>query len=372
MLKVRIYPEPKLHEIWQSWKAAIRFVYNTAIEALKSGFEGGSYQLEALILSNDLLPEWVKNAPRHPKANAVQDAFDSWKQARKNQGIASYRSCRTPVQTIKFKVGGFRNTTWYPNLTKGLSFKSSQPLPENCEYGTQLVYDRHRWFAVIPQYVNSTPTQQDKVIALDPGVRTFLTGFDGESVLEFGKGDIGRIVRLCLHLDKLMSNTDGKDIRTKQCRAYRRAAEKIRIKIRNLVDDAHKKIASYLVNNYKVIFLPTFETSNMVRRAKRRIHKKTARQMLNWSHYRFKQTLKSMAALKNVLVVDTNEAYTSKTCTFCGHVHKKLGGSKIFKCSNCGSHHDRDWNGARNIMLRALSGATFTLWGDAIEVFNCV
>ena len=29
-------------------------------------------------------------------------------------------------------------------------------------------------------------------IALDPGNRAFLTGYDGENVLEIGKGDIGR------------------------------------------------------------------------------------------------------------------------------------------------------------------------------------
>lgn len=369
-LKVRIYPEPTLHEVWQSWKAAIRFIYNLAVEALKGGFNGGGYELEALVLNNPVLPEWVKDAPRHPKANAVQDAFDAWKQARANGGQASFRSCREPVHTIKFKAGGYRNSTWYPNLTKGLGFKASQSLPTDCEYGTQLVYDRRRWFAIIPQHVRTEPTQQSDVIALDPGVRTFLTGYDGASVLEFGRGDIGRIARLCFHLDKLMGKADGTDIRTKERRSYRCAAERIRVKIRNLVDDAHKKIASYLVKNYKVIFLPTFETSQMVKRASRRIHKKTARQMLTWSHYRFKQTLKSMAALRNVLVVDTNEAYTSKTCTFCGHVHRKLGSFKVFKCPECGSVHDRDWNGARNILLRALSGATFTVTGDAIEIFN--
>jgi putative transposase len=42
------------------------------------------------------------------------------------------------------------------------------------------------------------------VIALDPGVRTFLTGFDGSRFIEFGSGDIGRITRLCQHLDNLI------------------------------------------------------------------------------------------------------------------------------------------------------------------------
>lgn len=58
---------------------------------------------------------------------------------------------------------------------------------------------------MIPEHISTETTTQNKVIALDPGVRTFLTGYDGETVLEIGKGDIERIVRLCFHLDKLIS-----------------------------------------------------------------------------------------------------------------------------------------------------------------------
>lgn len=100
-LKVRIYPQPELHEIWQRWKAAVRYVYNKAIEALKGGFVGGSYQLEACVLNNPTLPQWVKDAPSSTKANAVQDAYDAWKLAKANGGEACFRSCRAPVQTVK-------------------------------------------------------------------------------------------------------------------------------------------------------------------------------------------------------------------------------------------------------------------------------
>ncbi|OCQ91153.1 hypothetical protein BCD67_00310 [Oscillatoriales cyanobacterium USR001] len=73
-----------------------------------------------------------------------------------------------------------------------------------------------------------------------------------------------------------------------------------------------------------------------------------------------------------VIIVETNEAYTSKTCGKCGHVHTKLGGNKLFKCPECGYVTARDANGAFNIMLKALAGTPFTLTGDAIEVFSDV
>lgn len=368
--KVRVYPDSKLNQIWRHWLAGCRFVYNRCIEALKNGFQGSSYDLEALVLNN--LPDWLKTVPRHPKANAVQDAYDAWKQAKANKGEASFRSCRQSVSAIKFKRGNFIKGTWFPQLTKGCNFEASQTLPQSCDYGTQLVRDRRRWFAVIPEYVKIEPTTQNKVIALDPGVRTFLTGYDGETVLEIGKGDIERIIRLCFHLDKLISRAYQKQVKSKQRRSLLRASSRIRIKIRNLVDELHRQVANYLVGNYKVVFIPTFETSEMVVKSRRRINAKSVRSMLTWSHYRFKQLLTSMSDRHGVIIVETNEAYTSKTCGKCGHVHTKLGGNKVFKCPECGYVTDRDANGAFNIMLKALAGTPFTFTSDDIEVFSDV
>ena len=58
------------------------------------------------------------------------------------------------------------------------------------------------------------------IIALDPGVRTFMTGYDPSGMVwEWGKQDIGRIYRLCHTIDKLQSEWSKKDIR--HARRYR-------------------------------------------------------------------------------------------------------------------------------------------------------
>jgi putative transposase len=68
-----------------------------------------------------------------------------------------------------------------------------------------------------------------------------------------------------------------------------------------------------------------------------------------------------MALRRGVLVVRLSEAYTSKTCGKCGHLHTELGGSKTYKCPKCKTQIPRDINGARNIMLRALQAVAFTI-----------
>ena len=96
--------------------------------------------------------------------------------------------------------------------------------------------------AVFPEPAQVNPTKADGLIALDPGVRTFLTGFDGCKFLEFGNGDIGRITRLCQHLDDLVSRI-AKEPNKKRRRSMRRAAQSMRGKIRDLIDEADKQIA---------------------------------------------------------------------------------------------------------------------------------
>lgn len=360
VLKIRVFPSKELHKVWKKWLAAYRYIYNEAINLFHC-FDCLNLSAEAMdkfIQKLEVIPEWVLELPGHQRQEAIFEADDAVKRAKVDNGQASYKSCRKPRQTIQFKPGNFKNGTWYPRTTKGLTFTSPQQIPQQCPYGTELVY-RGSWFACFPQVVEETTTGSDKVIALDPGNRTFLTGYDGESILEIGKADIGRINRLCSHLDNLLSRTAKTS--GNQKRAMLRAANRMRTRIKNLVKDLHNKTASLLVNSYKLIYIPTFESSQMVIKSQRKINRKSVRNMLTWSHYKFRKHLEQAAVRAGVIVQLVNESYTSKTCSNCGHRHESLGGSKVFKCSNCGLQINRDWNGARNIMIRALQATAFTV-----------
>ncbi|NER03450.1 MAG: transposase, partial [Okeania sp. SIO3C4] len=49
--------------------------------------------------------------------------------------------------------------------------------------------------AVFPKEFKPENSLSQSIIALDPGVRSFLTGFDGEKFIDIGNGDITRIFR---------------------------------------------------------------------------------------------------------------------------------------------------------------------------------
>lgn len=360
--KIKIYPSPEVKKLWNKWVAACRYCFNQSIAYQKENGKMGKRKLRNIIMQSDL-PEWVKETPCHIRQNAIFDAHQAYTASQD----CKFRNCHAPRQTIKFNNSNFSQGQWYPKLTKGLDFKTSEPIPRKSINATQLVKTKSgEWFAVFLNETHPKRNKNDSIISLDPGVRSFLTGFDGQKFIEIGENDMVKINRLCSYLDDLMSRISQSFGHQKA--KMRKASSRLRNRIRDLVDECQKQVANYLTKNYKVILLPTFETSEMTKKNKRKIRTKTARQMLTWSHYRFKQVLKNKAELSGCHVIDVTEEFTSKTCTKCGHVHQKLGGSKVFKCPECGHSLKRDFNGALGIMLKALSDTTFTINfdGDAI------
>jgi len=92
------------------------------------------------------------------------------------------------------------------------------------------------------------------------------------------------------------------------------------------------------------------------RKKERKIGNKTVRNLLTWSHYRFRQRLlQKSREYPWCKIIETTEEYTSKTCGNCGTIKNNLGGNKVFKCSCCKVKIDRDFNGARNILIKYFS-----------------
>ena len=136
----------------------------------------------------------------------------------------------------------------------------------------------------------------------------------------------------------------------------RKAANKIKVKIRNLIDELHKKVAHFLVTHFDILLLPTFAVKQMTKRGARNLRKKSVRQMLTLSHHQFKVFLKQKALEYGVRVIDVCEAYTSKTVSWTGEVVANLGGSKVIMSSE-GHRMDRDLNGARGIFIKTVARA---------------
>jgi putative transposase len=306
------------------------------------------------------LPEWAKEVPYQIKAIAVKDACNAVKRCKtafNRTGRfyeAKFRSKRNPSQSI-FIPKSAVNTDhgMYYTILGNLKNYESYPQPQG---DCRLILESGRWFVCVPIAADTTTENQGRVVAIDPGVRTFATFYSPESCGKLGTGDFSRIQRLCHHLDDLISRMS--KAAHKQRYKMKQAAKRMRWKIRDLIDELHHKTALFFVRNFDVILIPKFETSEMSQKLGRKIRAKSVRSMLTFAHFRFQEFLKFKASEYGKVVVNVNEAYTSKTCSWNG-VIKEIGGAKFIRDGSIVV--DRDYNGARGIFLRALRDSAICL-----------
>jgi putative transposase len=170
---------------------------------------------------------------------------------------------------------------------------------------------------------------------------------------------MARIHRLCRHLSKLITKrtTYHGPKRSRKRNAMKKAEYRVRDRIHNLIDDCHWRAIRFLTLNYRVIIIPHFNTPQMTKRSGRSVGRATVKGILNWGHGRFRTRLVEKAReCPWVKVIISTEEFTSKTCGKCGKRYE-IGSDKEYKCRNqeCLMKMDRDWNGARNILLKYLT-----------------
>ena len=68
----------------------------------------------------------------------------------------------------------------------------------------------------------------------------------------------------------------------------------------------------------------------------------------------FRDAVKNAASREGVCYLEVPAPYTSKKCSECGTLNKKLGAEPEWTCSECGVVHDRDINAAVNIARKGL------------------
>lgn len=331
-----------------------RYVYNKTVKYLQQPNTKANWQaIKTDIIKS--LPDWAKEIPYQIKSIAIKDACTAVREAKKKYKKTGeiqkvkFRSRRDKIQSCYIPKSAVSSKGIYHTILGRIHFTEQLPLKfGDCRLVTHLGIT---YICLPHEVLPSISENQGRVVALDPGVRSFLTLFSEKSFGWLGKYDIGRIQRLCYYLDDLISRSTKVNAPVRY--RMRKAADKIRLKIRNLIDELHHKIARFLVDNFDIILLPTFETSQMTVRKSRKIRAKSVRQMLTLSHYRFKQFLKHKAFETGKTVLDVNEAYTSKTISWTGEIVQNLGGRKTIKDNN-GLSMDRDLNGGRGIFLRSL------------------
>ena len=315
------------------------------------------------------LNEWEFETPKEIRAYSVKEFItrtstniDNIKKGLITRFKMNYKTkkqkqtIKIQKKSVKFENGGFLiyHTLLKDPIKVGKRTKKMRNIEIN--HDIDLHYDGLRYYLLIPQKrkiktdkEKKPDKQSEHIVALDPGVRTFQTGFGVNSLFE-SKINKEKQERYYKKIQKLQSLRAKKQIKHNP----RKKILKLFQKISNITDETHFKLVNYLTDTYNDILLPSFESQDMV--VSKILPKSTKRQMNFNQHFKFKTRLKERCeAMKNTRLHIVNEAYTSKTCTKCGHIKENLGSNSTYCCEQCGCVMKRDFVGARNIFLKYAS-----------------
>ena len=379
------------------WLGTFRWTYNQALAHLNANGIKDNLNLKTLraaVVNNETYAgterAWVLQTPYDVRDEAVRDLIKAyttnfakkkkqpdmkfWMRFKsKKRGSPDSLLLHGKHMSLNTEDPHLKSLLMFPSFfskTVG-SLRCAETLPMDFNtYDCRLIKERTgKFFLCIPrpleyEYERTKSTtllnqhnRQSSVIALDPGVRTFLTGYSpsGEIVEMGSTDDMKKLRAVGERIDRLQSVRTNTALKTHTRYNMKRRSNKLQQRIKDMRSDAHRKIAKLLVTNFGTILLPKFETSQMVENQDhaRVINSETVRRMLTWSHYAFQQLLVCKAREApgcKVLIVD--EAYTTKTCGQCGNINNNVGASKAWICPACNERVHRDWAAARNIFLK--------------------
>jgi len=213
----------------------------------------------------------------------------------------------------------------------------------------------NRWYACFSAlYEPVKKPIPDKAIGIDMGIKSFAVTSDGEAI-ENPKYLVKSEKKLIQKQRQLSNKKRGANNRKKA----RQSVARLHVKIRNQRSDFHHKVSRKLVDTYGFIAIEDLNIKGMVKNHHLAKHISDAGwgQFLNYLTYKAEE-----AGCK---IEEVPPQYTSIKCSVCGQPVDKTLADRIHRCPFCNVVIDRDYNAARNILLKSTAGtAGSNAWGE--------
>ena len=245
------------------------------------------------------------------------------------------------------------------------SVRMTRALPESIPYEVTLGKRNGRWYASVAYWKSpvAPPNRETQSVGgVDVGISPLAVDSGGEhpnhaahyQPVQTANGQwkypnpkaYGRALRTLRRWQRAQARrTEGSrggwEAQRRIDRAHRRA--------KGLRNNAHHHVSRALVHKYHTLGIETLNVSGMIKAGLQ------SRALSDAGMSGLLDQIRYKGEWYGTRIVEADQWYpSSKTCSVCGVVNGDLGREPEWDCPDCGAHHDRNENAARNLHKLAL------------------
>ena len=376
MFQYRIYPTKKQMSALEATLDECRWLYNHLLERRKATYEQTGkgltcYQQQATypILKQerpslkDVHSQVLQNVA--VRIDLAFQAFFRRCKVGENPGYPRFRG-RDRYDSFTFPQSGFhithgvrgqkeQNTHVVLSKIGRVKLVYHRPLKGRVKTCTLHKSRTGKWYVCFsvecePESLPENP----RSVGIDVGLKTFATLSTGEEIANprFFRQEEQALAKVQRTHAKL---ADGTRERSHHRKAVARVHERIAFRRENFTHQESR----HMVNAFGIICVEDLTVNRMV-------HTHClAKSMSDAAWSQFFSQLASKAAEAGSQLVKVNPAYTSQTCSNCGHRQKMPLAERIYQCPCCSLSIDRDLNAAKNIKALGLQSVGLPLEAPA-------
>lgn len=391
--RYRLRPTPEQEATLLRWEGALRFLWNLGLEQYLLWIHGcvprGKGHLPCSKREHPQYPSafgqsrqltdlrkdhpWIADVPRNICDSIFASLGEAWKRCWKSGfGRPHWKRRGDPMGMIEGHgemfdlIMGTGATKLgildFPKIGK-IHAVTDRPLgskPKRCT----ITRDGNEWYASILCEVEvADPVPSTKPgVGIDRGVVLLLADSTGRTV-----ADPGHLQKAQRRLTRAQRQLSKKQKGSQNRKKAAAKVGKIHRQIRRQREWALHQESKHYAKNHGLIVLERLQIGNMTASAKgtieepgKRVRQKAGlnRSILSMGWGIFATQLKYKVIVEGGEVREVAAAYTSCTCSKCGHVAVESRVSQsVFRCVACGHEENADTNAAKNIYSRGAHGS---------------